>query len=214
MAITFNYFTSNTGVATGDDTFSCTSTAGNILVAAIIADNALDISSVMDTKGNLWDISNVATGAGETIFAAYALGAATGVTYLEILSTGADGSSSIAVGLYDFGSVTGGVFDVVTISNNETGSVIAGITPTSSGVVVASAAIDHTPTGVGSPFTFKSMSSTGLISHAATAYDLNPSAGLLQPTFSISGGGSVNWGAVLLSIKEAPSRTRSYAYIM
>ena len=208
MAITFNRFSTAAIVATGYDSLACTSTTGNMLVAAIVSDPAIVIDSVTDNKGNTWVLKGPAyANAGGYAWAAYCVGATTGVTSLIVTSNGADGSSGFTVGLYDFSSATGGAFDLYAASSaNFGGSPTTTISPTAAGVVVSVVTLNPPASAVSSPYTLESIDQSVIYYSAATAYYLNGAAGSTTATYT-AGGYSFNWGSIAISFKESGSST-------
>ena len=200
--ITFNRFSTYSVTATGDDLFPCPASSGNLLVASIVCDGAITITEIGDSKGNDWTLLGPVNSDVGAAYLAYSLSASSGVTDLEIISSGADGSSGISVGLYDNNSLTGGLFDVYAVSALSYGGTPQGsLSPTSGGIVVASLSLGAAASSVDSPFTFEPISNAALINPAATACYLNPAAGFVTASFPVSGP-PIYWSSIIASFKE------------
>jgi hypothetical protein len=205
MAITFNRVSLPTSqVAAGTNTFSVTTSTGNLLLIAIVSDAYnVPISGITDNKGNIWTLI-LPSGTLPHVFGsncafAYCCGATVGVSSIAISSTISGG---ITIGFYDFSSTTGGALDIFdkygsSFGSNPSPAILAGASGVGVFVTESSVAIS----AVASPFTLETLDITHLSEDASSAYYVDPSGGLLQAFYTMASG---SFNAIGISLIEQP----------
>jgi hypothetical protein len=201
--ITFNLTSSPASqAASSPNSFTITSSTGNILVAIIHVDSGVTITGCSDTTNGAYLLNSTNSTDATTgkVYACYKFSAATGITTFKTTSSGSGG---IDVSVYDLSSTTGGALDTQGALNTQTSSSPAqSLTAAGAGVVLAGISCNVDPGSISAPFTFVHEGTTGaMVYYGASAYDVNASGGSLTATWGAST--AAHWSGLMVSLKES-----------
>lgn len=188
------------------NTFTVTSTTGNLNVLAIVVSaTGPTISSITDNKSNTWTVNatqgTFATNSGSTTIIAYSFSASTAVTSVVINFSGVI-FSGVSIAFYDFSSSTGGALDTINALSTQTSANPApSLTAAGAGAVVSVVSKVSSLSAVAAPFTLSAIGTTIVQNFGAAAYDVNASGGTLTSTYT--SGSSDSWCSTIASFKES-----------